>query len=76
VSSGEFIPLEQRVVAGLAEEGVYLPDYQAQLDQYLRRIEAKLDTLIKALAEDEPDQPTEGLGGERVPSLHQSSKGL
>jgi hypothetical protein len=47
-----------------------------ELNSRLERIERKLDTLIKALAEDEPEQPTEGLGGERVPSPGQESRSL
>jgi hypothetical protein len=68
----EFFPLEQTVIAGEQIEGVYLPNWQDQLD----RIERKLDALIKALAEDEDQPATESLDGEQVPKPRQESRSL
>jgi hypothetical protein len=47
-----------------------------QIGESLRRIEHKLDTLIKALAEEEDERPELTLDGERVPGERDQSQGL
>jgi hypothetical protein len=42
----------------------------------LIRLEAKLDTLIAALAEDEPEEPNLSLDGDLFPGSRDQSQGL
>lgn len=45
-------------------------------DERLDRIEAKLDALIQALAEDDEDRPTHDLDGHEIPALRTGEETL